>query len=166
MAEVFGNDQGKRGCFAVMLLDASEGRGAQLDMGSGDGEMLPMSEWTDPMLVTGYGFGLSESVQLVKCFGDAVYTYAFGHNPMQSMLTVNFTAFLVNPDNQDMNRRFLQSYANGRVSASKKYAKFSVVGSQVLQGFVVGLQSQSMDPQMSLQNFSVSIQLVEVQGAA
>jgi hypothetical protein len=173
--EVFGNDKNTRGCFMVFNFNTTKGRGAQLELPEGD--MLPETDYAFPLTVTGFRFAQAENAHYVKCFGDYVYTYAFGHDPLQSQLIVEFTGMLRAGTLADMGSGaqgagnqaskitdlFIDRYEYSRLSQSLKYSKFYVTGSRVLKGFLVGMQSASMDPQFSLQAFSATIQLVQAQ---
>ena len=175
--DIFGNDKNARGCFVVFRLNTSDSRGAQLELP--DGDLLPPDDYAFPLTVTGFRFAQSENAHYVKCFGDYVYTYAFGHDPLQSQLIVEFTAMLRKGSLYQLGQgggggggnapsaitdTFLKKYNKNRLYNSLKYAKFFVTGSKVLKGFIVGMQSASMDPQYSLQSFSATLQLVEAQG--
>lgn len=165
---VFGNDQNYRGCFHVAKFDASQGRGAQLSLPDDKGtqELLP-GDYSDPVLVTGFSYSQAESVGIVKTFGDRVYPYAFGHDPGRSGLRVELTAFLVDRSSfTDIVARINDRYQRARIFKSKSMAKFSVgaTSSNVLTGFVVGMQSQTVTAEYNLQGFVIDLMLVTAQG--
>lgn len=174
---VFGNDTNTRGCFVALRMDTGEARGAQLELP--DGNFLPEEDYSFPLTVMGFSFQERENVSYVKCFGDYTYTYAFGHDPNASSLSVQFAAMLrkgtENRLGQDdsgggggglseISDTMVRAYNDNRVSNSLDYAKFSVGGNDVLSGFIVSMSSNTLDPQVSLQQFTVGIQLVEAQG--
>lgn len=154
MAEIFGNDRRIRGCFAVYQIDARNSRGAQLIV-PGYGK-LPKSSYSEPLLVIGFQASISESVLYNKCFGNRVYTYAFGHDPYKSTLAVNFIGFLIEENSYSgVVEDFRKAYEKGRVSESKDYAELLLGSSRPLEGFIVGFQTQTLDPQHSLQQFTM-----------
>lgn len=175
---VFGNDRNTRGCFVALRLDTGEARGAQLALP--DGNLLPEEEYSFPLTVMGFSFRQSENVSYVKCFGDRTYTYAFGHDPNASSLTVQFAGMLRKGTENvlgssgggggggsgfsEISDTMLRAYNDNRVFSSLNYAKFSVGGNDVLSGFITSIESSTLDPQVSLQQFNISIQLVEAQG--
>lgn len=171
---IFGNDKNTRGCFLVQLLHASDtSRGAQLELP--DGSKLPEDDYAFPLTVTGFSFNQIENVSYVKCFGDYVYTYAFGHDPgsqlvvqfagmMQPGKAGNVTENATGGDFGPITDTILAKYDKARLYNSLGYAKLAVGGSQVLKGFVVGMQSVTMSPELSIQQFNITIQLVEAQG--
>ena len=167
---IFGNDRNTRGCFLATRLDTSEGRSTQLALP--DGMMLPEEEYSFPLTTTGFSFNQAEDASFVKCFGDRVYTYAFGHNPA-SQLNITFAAMLRagttagSSSGSSFSRitdTMLKRYEANRLTTSLKYAKFSVGGTQVLKGFIVAMSSVTMNPEVSLQQFNITLQLVEAQG--
>lgn len=175
---VFGNDTNTRGCFVALRMDTGEARGAQLELP--DGNFLPEEDYSFPLTVMGFSFQQAENVSYVKCFGDYTYTYAFGHNPEASNLTVQFAGMLrkgtenvLGQDSEggggggglsEISDTMVRAYNDNRVFNSLNYAKFSVGSNDVLSGFIVGMSSSTLDPQVSLQQFNMTIQLVEAQG--
>lgn len=171
---VFGSDKA-RGCFVVFRMNASEGRGARLDLPSGS---LPEEDYAYPLTVVGFTMNQQENFSLVKCFGDHVYTYAFGHDPAASTMQIEFVGML----RAGVTKVLMQSggggsgggisklltdlpskYERGRLYKSLAYSNF-LVGGAVFKGFLVGMSSNTMSPEHSLQSFTMTLQLVEVQG--
>jgi hypothetical protein len=177
--QIFGNDRNTRGCFLVLQLNAADGRGAQLRLPSGD--FLPETSYTYPLLVTNFQFTQAENVNYTKCFGDYVYTYAFGHDPHQSQLVIEFAGMLrggtiglgstrgrsTSTTSTGIVTRFCSKYEQARVSRSLNMAKLYIMGqADVLKGFVVGMSSSTLNPETSLQMFSIMLQLPTVQGTS
>lgn len=179
---IFGNDQNTRGCFVAFRLNTAEGRGAQLQLPLGgnnkaNDSFLPETDYAYPLTVTGFQFSQMESAHFLKCFGDYVYTYAFGHDP-NSVLTVEFAGMLRKGNKRnlwgtasttgsgfseimdDLPRKFQKA----RLYSSLRYAKFFLGSNAVLKGFLMAMTSNTADPQTSLQNFTMTLQLVEAQG--
>lgn len=161
---IFGNTRNYRGCFHVFTF-GGEGRGAKLKLPSGT---IPFSGGSafDAILVTGFNYAQREAVAYVKVFGDRTYSYAFGHDPQPSVLTVQFMGFMVNGTQYsgvvgDVNDR----YKGGRISKSPRYGRLCIGPSsaQVLRGFLVGMDSATADPHHSIQQFNLHLQLVEAQ---
>ena len=159
--EIFGNNQNIRGCFSVFRLDSKAGRGALLMLPSGDS--MPMQSYNDPLLVTGFQMQQQEATSFVKTFGK-VYTYAFGHEPTGSILSVQYVGFMISGKAYSgVVGEVLKYYKNNRISQLPKYAKLSLGNTTPLRGFVVGMSSQTQDSQTSVQFFTVSLALVETQ---
>jgi hypothetical protein len=162
MSDIFGNSGGIRGCFAHVSFNAGASRGAQLIMPAGD--PLPTSELSDPLLCVGFTAQMQETVLFNKCFGNRVYTYAFGHNPNASQLTVNLLGFLVDHDSYSgVVDDVLGAYRESRVSVAQDYALLSLGDSKPMRGFVTGISSNTIDPKHSLQMFAVHMQIPGVQ---
>ena len=162
---VFGNDQKMRGCFHKMVLDTQLGEGAYLE--TSDGERLPNGNPIDPLLVTNVSFGQKERVHLVECFQDVVHTYAFGHDPRSSLVSVSYVGFMVASTGtgpSDAFERFLSTYAANRISENQSYAKV-LIGGSTIKGFMIGMSSATNDALHNLQNFSIDLLAVEVQEA-
>lgn len=160
MGLIFGNDKNIRGCFTVLQADASNGRGAQLDLPTAG--LLPTNDYADPLLVIGFQLNVMESVLYNKCFGNRVYTYAFGHDPFKSNFAVNFIGFLVDKTQYSkVVEDFSAAYRDSRVSASKDFATLVLGESEPLTGFVRGFTSQTIDPQHSLQQFTMLLDIPE-----
>lgn len=164
---IFGNDQKIRGCFHKMKYGdtATLGQAAYLELP--DSIQLPNGEDYDPLLVQGVSFGQKERVHLVECFQDVVHTYAFGHDPRSSIISVSFVAFLIATNGLDLSDafdRFLSSYANNRISIMPEYCKVAI-GASTLKGFLIGMNSQTSDALHNLQSFTMDMLAVEVQGS-
>lgn len=153
MSDIFGNT-GIRGCFSHVNINAGNSRGAQLIMPAGF--ELPTYSFADPLLCTGFQVSIKEVTLYNKCFGNRVYTYAFGHDPNRSVVVVSFVAFLVDKTQYSgVVDTMMDSYKQSRVSQSRKVAKLLLGNSKPLQGFVTGLESGTLDPKHSLQEFKV-----------
>lgn len=170
MAEVFGNQSGIRGCFMVYTYNSSGGRGAQLMMPGGT--PLPSSSPTDPLIVTGFGGSQREAVTFMPTFGGRVYTFAFGHDPTNSSISVQFLGFLVSGTVaggggggrlSSVTDTVMKSYNKSRVSVTGKYARLSLGRSKPVRGFVLGMGTETGDPEINVQRFTVMLGLAEVQ---
>jgi len=162
MATIFGNDQNIRGCFSVFRINSSTGRGAQLRLPSGN---MPTDSYSDPLLVVGFSYQQREISHMVKTFGDRTYTYAFGHDPRGSVLQVNFVGFMIRGKQySSVVDKVNQHYQKNRLSKAKAYAQLGFgSAASPLRGFVVGMTSQTLDPETSVQGFAMNLALVEVQ---
>lgn len=163
---IFGNDSNKRGCFHVVRIDTSESRGAIIELPNGT--TMPEADYADALVVTGYTMQEAESASFLKCFGDSVYTYAFGHNPRGSVLKVQMVALLGGDAGGSGGaggyvNKLLGKYSASRLYKSLKYTKFKMTGTEVMRGFLVGLSSNTINSELSLQMHTATIQLVEVQ---
>jgi hypothetical protein len=157
----------KRGCYATFTLPGDEGFGAYLELPTGT--IPPYSgvstgEGTSathaPIIVTGITFAQKEKFQLVQCFNDHAYTYAFGHDPMSSLIEVSFLGFLTSDDGtgwSNVIQSFCYEYKRARLIESKQMAKIYVASDKPLQGFVVGMRSGTASAEYNFQNFSVTL---------
>jgi len=165
--DIYGGGTGKmRGCFTAIAVSLSNGRGVQLSFDGGS-ELWP-AEKQYQYLATELRFSEREKYHLIQCFGEKVYTYAFGHDASNSVASVTFISFLVGEngvDRADIISRFAAQYSMRRVSVDRKTAQI-ILGSNVLKGFVVGLDSGTVDPHHNLQSFTVHLVLVDDQGSA
>jgi hypothetical protein len=156
MADVFGNHKRTRGCFMAIKMNAAHGRGSVLSLpGSVD---IPTG-FGEPTLVTGFSTSLVDATTHVKTFGGNVYTYAFGHDPSQSVLDVSVTAFIGQDDK--IVGKMLNAYRNSRVSKTGAKARFVVGNSPAISGYVIGQSSQTQSAELNLQVFTFRIALVE-----
>lgn len=161
---VFGNDTGARGCFKSFNIHNAIKRGAYLQMPTG--YELPRTS-TDPFVVTGLTFGQKEKYHLVQCFNDTVHTYAFGHDPTSSIVTVDFTGFMISTDGttwSDLFSSMLMEYQSNRLSQLPEYATV-YIGQYPLRGFLVSMSSSTASDQHNLQHFRMDLLAVEVHGS-
>jgi hypothetical protein len=118
------------------------------------------------MIVTGLSFGQKEKYHLVQCFRDVVHTYAFGHDPTSSMISVQYTGFMISSDGTTWSNvfdRFLTNYRANRLSRNQDYSEV-FIGQKLLKGFLVGMSSSTSDPHHNLQSFTMDLLAVEVHG--
>lgn len=156
MADVFGNHMTTRGCFMAIQMNAAHGQGAVLKLpAAGD---TPRS-FGEPTLVTGFSTSKVDATTHVKTFGGNVYSYAFGHDPNQSVLDVNVTAF-VGQDSRVIGS-LMKAYADARISRTSQKARLVVGNSEAISGYLVGQNSQTQSPDFNLQAFTFRIALVE-----
>jgi len=158
---VFGNDKGARGCYISFNVHNGFKRGAYLQLP--DGTELKQDS-SDPYIVTGLSFAQKEKYQLVQCFEDTVHTYAFGHDPTSSLISVEFTGFMIAKGGEDYSALFdnmFMAYYNNRISMEPRYS-YVYMGSRLIGGFLVGMQSSTADPMHNLQKFSLDLLAVEV----
>jgi len=158
MSDVFGNHKTTRGCFMQIQMNASGGQGAVLRLPAASPSQLPAS-LGDPLLVTGFSTSKVDATTHVKTFGGNVYTYAFGHDPNQSVLDVTVTAFL--GQDSGVVGQLLSAYTAGRVSASSAKAKLALGSSEVVSGYLVGQSSQTQSSEYNMQVFTFRIAIVE-----
>lgn len=156
---IFGNDKHARGCFREMQDKATLGNGAYLT--------LPGLERTrtTPYFVSNVSFTQREKFQVVQCFNDKNYVYAFGHDPMSSLVDVVFTLFLTDYNGTSFGaglKTLLGAYGKARLSKKQEYATLTL-GTVTLQGFVISMRSATEDGEHNLQSFSVTLLLVEAQ---
>jgi|688.fasta_scaffold122559_3 hypothetical protein len=176
---VFGTGTTSRGCHREWMQGYVIGRGAFLSLpdgqiyptvagsgsGSGSSGVGPWAVDTgSEFFITGVTFAQKEKYHIVQCFNDRNYTYAFGHDPLASLVEVQFTVFLVNGDNDfgSAVQTLVAAYKANRLSARPEYATLTL-GKLCVQGFVVGMQTGTMDPHFQTQSYTVFLLLVEAQ---
>lgn len=167
MIDIFGNDKKMRGCFhRFNIMQNANAIGASLQMPGGFQLPVPGNGY-EPMIVVNVEFAEKEKIHIVQCFQDTNYVYAFGHDPMSSIIKVSFVAFLTasaGSANSDAMTKFMSAYKTSRVSANQKMAVLTLAG-ETLQGFVLGLTSGTADAQFNLQNFTVDLLAVKPYGS-
>jgi len=156
-----------RGCFTHVELNSGYSRGAQLvlpggvDSGSDTyyTNALPASgDFSQPLLCVGFSADVNEQYTFNKCFGNRTYTYAFGHDPNRSVITVDMLGFLVDGFSYSgVMDIVLDAYREHRVSESKDYAMLALGASQPMRGFIVGVSTNTLDPKHSLQMFKFKL---------
>lgn len=174
---IFGNDKHSRGCFREVMGSTTLGRGAFLNLagtqyGGTTGAALSGASGngidtvtTEPFFINAIGFSQKEKYHLVQCFKDRTYTYAFGHDPQSSLIEVRFTMFLAGSGGTEFGeamKTLITGYSKARLSKNPEYSSLTI-GSVTLQGFVVGMNSATQDPEHNLQSFTIVILVVEAQ---
>jgi hypothetical protein len=159
---IFGTDGTQtRGCFHEMSLNGKGSLGAYLVLAG-----LKQSPQA-PFFVTHVGFAEKERFNVVQCFNDRNYVYAFGHDPQSSMVSVHYTAFLARPDagvsgSKPTVTTFLETYDKARLSKSLTRADLHIANT-LLHGFVVGMESSTQNPETNTQSFQIVLLLTEAQ---
>ena len=164
---VFGSDKKARGCFFSFSAGGKDILSPRIRLQTGETESLPKAkDKFDPMIVTGVSFSQKEKFHVVQCFNDVNHTYAFGHDPMASMISVQFIVFLVGSKGKggafsNGVNRMLKAYRTGRLSQNQKYIEL-FFGNQVLKGFLVSMSSSTSDAHHNLQAFTMDLICPEV----
>ena len=123
---------------------------------------------TDCMFVSNFSINLNERVQVISCFKDYNYIFAFGHNPSASSYTVTFTAFLVGKDCRSVTgsgivKRIKEYYSANRVSKKRKLVKLSI-GDLVVKGVLMNMQLVGQSPEYN--TITVQMSLLGIEGVA
>lgn len=166
---IFGNDENARGCYREIMGTYAKGRSAYLTLPNiadfpNDSNGAPI---TDPYFISNVSFAQKEKYHIVQCFNDRNYVYAFGHDPMASLLEITFTMFLAKAKGQEFGgalETMVGAYNMARLSQNPEYAVFTL-GSVSLVGFVVGMTSATQDLEHNLQSITFHLLLVEAQTA-
>lgn len=155
-----GGGQGTRGAYKEVWLNGSNSRGTALiteDYGE-----FPAGNITDSYFITNVAFVQKERFSVVQCFNDKNYIYAFGHDPLASMVTVDFTVFMGSCDGANSLGlgTLLAMYSVGRLTQSLKPAKVRLGMANILvEGFIVGMATATYNPEFNLQSFQVNMLL-------
>lgn len=155
---IFGGPDSKRGCFMEKIINGEASAGAVLNVA---GTEYPQTH--EPFFVTNVSFAQKERFSVVQCFNDTNYVYAFGHDPMSSTLSVRFVMFLAgnkSTPGDGVLDSVMELYTKGRLSTNLTRSTLSI-GSTVLKGFIVGMESSTMSPEFNLQSFDATILLAE-----
>ncbi len=152
MSIVFGNPD-KIGCFTAKTLNTAGSRGAVVRLPGGD--TVPGSDLSDPYLVLDISFSLEELAQFSKLFNDKMVGYAFGHNPSGSFINVTIAGFNREKDViSDMYGR----YEAGRLFSSGEKAAISSGGVNLpLEGYIIGLKSNTESTEADIQVFNLQL---------
>ena len=160
---IFGNDRHARGCFVEISR-----LGGPSNIGAVFSAVASASSGTSPYFISGAQIKQAEKYNIVQCFGDRNYTYAFGHDPTGSILEITFTAFLVDPSGNSFGqslKTLMGAYASKRLSKTPTLATFSI-GACSVQGFWVGMGSGTTDPEHNLQNFTAQLLIISAQSGS
>lgn len=161
---IFGNDKHARGCYTEMMLRES-GVSSGVYITVGDDPFPYPDDPNTPFLVTSLAFDQKEKYNIVQCFNERNYTYAFGHDPVASSMQVTLTSFLAENKGTVFGAGLnsaVGAYRHGRLSAYKEYVVMTL-GRLTMQGFLVGISSTSQDQEHNLQSITYSVLLVEPQ---
>lgn len=162
---IFGNDKHARGCFREIMGEQTKIRAAAYLSIGGNTYPRPDTGSTEPYFISNFSIGQKEKYNVVQCFGDRNYTYAFGHDPTASMAEITFTMFLTDPSGTEFGNSLAlltRSYERSRLSQYPAYA-FVTVGSATYKGFIVGMTSATQDQEHNLQSMTFLMLLVEAQ---
>lgn len=151
--------RGTRGAYSEMWLNGGDSKGTAL-IPPGGGE-YPTGSKSDSFFITDISLTQRERFSVVQCFDDKNYIYAFGHDPLGSMVTVDFTAFLgtcAASGGGDGLTALLKMYSENRLTSSLKPAKVRLgSGALLVDGFIIGMTTGSHKPEFNLQNFQASL---------
>jgi hypothetical protein len=181
---IFGNDLRSRGCYREIMDSYTIGAGAYLTLPDrvtllpnpartgGGATYLGGAEYaSDPYLITSINFAQKEKYHIVQCFNNRNYTYAFGHDPLASMVEISLTVFLTTfsgsgDDGTNVFAQGLQTltkhYRDNRLSKQPQYAVLTM-DRFTLEGFIVGMSSNTIDQEHNMQSFTLMMILVEAQ---
>lgn len=164
--KVFGTDK-LRGCYHNIDITTFESMGARI--------VLPTDQpakFTDPtikqdnILISSLSYTQKDKFSVVQCFADTNHVYAFGHDPVGSIIHVELLVFLVNKDGTgpaDGLLRCLQAWSNNRLYRSLKPTQITV-GGVVLTGYMVGNGTATQDKMINLQSASYDFIMTGSQG--
>lgn len=160
--DIFGNDKKMRGCFTMINYGGTNFKGFSLKLPGGD------DLTTNELIVTGVGFVEAEKFMVVPCFNNISHTYGFGHDPSASSITVDFLGFLTKQSGTEQSSviaYMASSYADARLSVSKKQASLFCGPGTPIKGFVVRLESNTSNQESNIQGFRMQLLMVEPQCA-
>jgi len=162
---VFGYDKLMAGSFTAVSINTQGGHGVWLELEEGEG--LPNFS-TDDIIITGINFSQREKFYIVDCFNDVAHTYAFGHDPMSSMISITFLGFLApycgkgasTPAYNSLNI-MLTAYATNRLSQTPMPMNLHI-GDILLKGFMISIQSGTASVDYNLQTYTMELLAVDV----
>lgn len=144
-----------RGAFKAITIDASSGRGAQVE--------FPSGSVGDKSIVTSFGSSKNELYGVQNCLNKSAYVYTFGHSPQQSQFTVGMTLFLRDNCASSLSglKAHLDAYRASRVSAAGREQVKLTVGDAVYSGHLVGQRVESANAELNLVNVTYTCILLE-----
>ena len=161
---VFGYDRLMAGSFTAVSIDTHGGHGVWLELVD---DQIPNSP-TDDVIITGVHFGQREKFHIVDCFNDVAHTYAFGHDPMSSIISINFLGFLAPYCGQNSAgvaynslNTMLTAYARNRLSKQPVPMNLHM-GQILLKGFLISIQSGTANVDYNIQSYSMELLAVDV----
>jgi len=128
----------------------------------------------NPFVITSVSMKQDEAVTHLKCFNDAIYTYAFGADTGD--VQVEFLAFLTTGGGAGAQGgtpayqaggafgTALSLYKDARISASKKPVSLVIgINGGTISGQLVGMQSGTYSNELNIQKFNFILKLVKTQ---
>lgn len=105
------------------------------------------------LVLIGFQFGASETVDIRRCFNDVTHIFSFGRDIGNSMVSVSLMCFLGGSCKKSGNgsgystvNRLIQKYdKNGRIYMSKKSIEIAI-DNFLIYGYLVGMQIGGVDP--------------------
>ena len=165
------------GCFVVKKLSLFSSRGAMIEFqtneyGEGNLATLP-GRGMRGLLITGISTVENESVSHLPCFGDKIYTYAYGMKP--GTVHVNVLAFMGSyrgKSNTEGNylRQLFGLYRHNRISKALNTVRIVFPGNEKeagasLVGNLVGMQTSTRDVDVGLQQATLQLVTTEPIGS-
>lgn len=167
------------GCFMVKNLGlGTKGRAAVLEFqfdtdGSEKRVSIPYKRGGG-VIITGISTNDSEGVSHLQCFGDKIYTYAFGAKP--GSVTIQCIVFMGAPASRNEQhsqylRAMMRAYKENRISKSLSTVRVvfpSTAGNSsvtAIRGNLVGMQTSTKDPDLGIQNVTLSLITTEPIGS-
>lgn len=169
------------GCFMTKNLGLGDkGRTAYMEFpysedGSPSSTFVPHRK-RGGIVVTGISTSDSEGVSHLPCFGDKIYTYAFGAKPgsvsVQCMvfLGAEYSATGGATEGQYL-RKIMRLYKENRISKSLTTVRVvfpSTTGQSApaaIRGNLISVQTQTKDPDLGLQSVVFNLVTTEVIGS-
>jgi len=161
------------GCFTIAKVSFLWAKGVVIKLPM-EGGRIPSKNNAGVMCV-GIDTIEQEAVGRVSCFGDKVYTYAFGMRP--GTVKVNLLCFFGKGSGGggrgpfeaqevgDAFKQLLQDYNKNRISKSLKQVKVFIPGRDlVIQGDLDAMQTSTKDPNSGIQNVTLVLTTTEPQG--
>jgi len=149
MSTIFSTGKYNRGCF----------RKIPLDTGGGEGTKLAGLEGEDSIIIVGFSFNKEEGIGIVKCFKDQNFIYTFGDSLDASMLGVKVVGMMAE-DGKPLDK-MKNFYATNRVSQNNKTVKLTYgSASAALEGYVIGMDSDTISAEFNLQSFNIKLLLI------
>lgn len=162
---IFNGGKG-RGCIMPLKIDVRDSHGITLELPGGQTFPAKASGSEMPFITIGASFSLQEIVSHLRCFNDAIYTYAFGNGvgsaQMQlvcPLMSAGGTASATNI------KQMVTAYASGRISKSLKNCKLMFCSDGlVIPGQLVGLSCQPYSAEHNLFVITASLAVPKLPG--
>lgn len=180
---LFLGEGGKVGCFTSKDVSLGESKGARIefiydaDYSQSEGAVLPAkSRVNNGVVITAISTSDQEAVSHLACFGDKIYTYAFGRQA--GNVTVNCMVFLGGRSDSEEEgsqggnylKQLFDLYRYNRISQSLSTVRVVFPGSGAnggvaIRGNLVGLSTNTKDPDVGMQNAQLTLVTTEAIGA-
>jgi hypothetical protein len=115
---------------------------------------------THRSIITRITMAMSGNFQFLHTIGNDVYVYAFGDRVGQ--VTISGLSMTASCDNEDSDKqhgieKVYEWYTKNRVAKRKSPIEITIGQNTALQGFVIGLSGDAVDPQTRIMQYGLQL---------